>query len=172
MEADLVLVTHDHFDHNAVSRISGHPRVLDEPGLLSDSEYSVQVINGHHARFEEYHFDKNLIFVLEMNGVRFCHLGDNDANITDDLMRQLGRVDLLMIEVDESEHLLSLDEVSTVGFFAKNKKYAGSGGESSGSKGRGVIASRVRRRSRGCGGGIRWASNCRSLRAHKQKCKA
>jgi L-ascorbate metabolism protein UlaG (beta-lactamase superfamily) len=113
LTADLVLVTHPHFDHNAVNKIMGTPEVMNQPGVKEENDYIVYGISGHHARSDKYGHE-NTIFVVEINGIRFCHLGDNDADITDELKQQLGRIDVLLIPVDESEHLLTLGEVAMV----------------------------------------------------------
>ena len=111
LKADFVLVTHPHFDHNAVSKIEGNPQVIDKAEIIQRTDFTIQGITGHHARSRK-HGHRNLIFIIEINGVRFCHWGDNDANVTDELRNELGRIDILMLPVDESEHLLTLSEVA------------------------------------------------------------
>lgn len=113
LEADLVLVTHSHFDHNATGRIRGNPQILNQAGVKRGADYFVQGIRGLHARPEMYG-QENRIFVIEVARVRFCHWGDNSAELTDDLWRRLGPIDVLMLPVDESEHLLTLSEVAKV----------------------------------------------------------
>jgi L-ascorbate metabolism protein UlaG (beta-lactamase superfamily) len=111
LEADLVLVTHEHFDHDAVKGIRGHPQVLDRAGVVRGAEYVVRGIAGHHARADEYGAE-NRVFVLEASGVRTCHWGDNDADPDGALLRALGDVDVLMVPVDGSEHILTMAEVA------------------------------------------------------------
>lgn len=113
VEADLVLVTHAHFDHDAVGQVKGNPEVLDQAGVKRGADYVVQGITGHHARAEAYG-KENRIFVIGVNQVLFCHWGDNDAQVTDDLSRSLGPIDVLMLPVDESEHILTLPQVAGV----------------------------------------------------------
>lgn len=56
----------------------------------------------------------NVMFRLDVGGVRFLHLGDNRAEIPARVRRQLGPVDLLMIPVDDSCHVLSFDRVNSL----------------------------------------------------------
>jgi len=113
VEADLVLVTHTHFDHDAIDRVTGHPEVLDTAGFKRGTDYLIQGLTGRHARAEAYG-KENRILVIQVSGVRFCHWGDNGAQVPDDLSRTLGRIDVLMLPVDESEHVLTLSEVAEV----------------------------------------------------------
>lgn len=107
VRSDLVLVTHDHFDHNASKSVQGNPRIVTEVGTQRIGEFVIHGIAGHHARSKEYHFTENRVFIIEKGGVRFCHWGDNGA-----APPPLGRVDVLFLPVDESEHILRLEEVA------------------------------------------------------------
>ena len=51
------------------------------------------------------------MFRLEVNGVSFLHIGDNRADWPPEVARAVGDVDVLMVTVDDSIHLLTYDEV-------------------------------------------------------------
>ncbi|WP_324716971.1 MBL fold metallo-hydrolase [Carboxydochorda subterranea] len=83
-EADVVTVSHEHFDHNNVQAVQGRPRVFR---ALKDGTWrSVdEQVGGELAirAFPSYHDDrqgqargKNGVFLLEWAGVRIVHLGD------------------------------------------------------------------------------------------------
>ena len=115
LDADLVLVTHAHLDHSGgVYRIVGHPEIITQPGPPMKSpagDYTVQAIAGLHAQPDLAGYGKeNVIFVLEIGGIRFVHWGDNGPKIPMEMLKELGRVDVLMLPVDGSEHLLTLQE--------------------------------------------------------------
>ena len=57
---------------------------------------------------------ENTIFVVESGGVRSCHVGDNRHDIPGHVRAQLGAVDILMVTVDDSCHLLSYDQVDSL----------------------------------------------------------
>jgi len=113
VEADLVLVTHAHFDHDAIGLVKGNPEVLDQAGVRRGADYTVRGVTGHHARPEAYGQD-NRMFVIRVNQVLFCHWGDNDAQVPDDLSNRSGSIDVLMLPVDESEHILTLRQVTEI----------------------------------------------------------
>ena len=54
---------------------------------------------------------ENVMYVVEHEGVRYCHIGDNRHDIPSDVLERLGRVDVLMVTVDDSCHLLTFDQV-------------------------------------------------------------
>ncbi len=56
----------------------------------------------------------NTIFVVELEGVRYAHIGDNRHDVPDADRRDLGRVDVLMVTVDDSNHLLSSEQVDNL----------------------------------------------------------
>ncbi len=106
--ADLVASTHDHFDHNAVALVDGSPARLIGPGRYSAPGISVAGIAEEHAgRWQM----PNALMVVESGGVRFCHCGDNRWNPAPEAVAAAGRVDVVMVPVDDSRHLLSFPEV-------------------------------------------------------------
>lgn len=109
--ADIVLVTHDHFDHNATHRITGDPRIVRTPLELTEGSVSIVGVEDRHAPPDDV---ANTIFVLDIAGVRFCHVGDNRADVPRNLVDVLGAVDVLIVPVDDSSHLLRFWEVDQV----------------------------------------------------------
>jgi L-ascorbate metabolism protein UlaG (beta-lactamase superfamily) len=108
IEADLVLVTHDHFDHNATHRIGGDPRIVRGPEEIRTPEVAVVGFGDRHAHPDDM---TNTVFLLELGGVRLCHLGDNRPDVPQDVVDAIGRVDVLVVPVDDSSHLLRFWEV-------------------------------------------------------------
>jgi len=97
--ADLVLVSHQHHDHNNVEAVKGEPQVIDIPG-----EYSVKGINI--IGLPTYHDDKNgvergqnTVYILETEDMRVCHMGDLGTELTDKQYDTVSGVDILMIPV-------------------------------------------------------------------------
>ena len=98
--ADIVLVTHDHKDHNNVKDIKGDPFVVQSPGEYEVKEVFVQGIPSFHDDSNGKEKGKNTIYVLESEDIRFCHLGDiGQKQLTDEQLEKIDRVDILMISV-------------------------------------------------------------------------
>ncbi len=113
-KADILLISHRHFDHDNREVIFGVRTVLDGPGSLIGPDYRITGIVGHHAHAIKYGMSKNTIYVIDADGVRICHWGDNDGNITGDQAALIGNPDILMLPIDNSKHILNNVEVSSI----------------------------------------------------------
>ncbi len=109
IDADVVLITHDHFDQNAVWKVSGDPQVVREAQQLELEDVAICGVQDQHASPDAM---PNTIFMVETCGIRFCHLGDNRAELPEAAVDAIGRVDVLMLPVDDSSHLLRFWEVN------------------------------------------------------------
>jgi L-ascorbate metabolism protein UlaG (beta-lactamase superfamily) len=77
--ADLVLVTHEHADHNNVALIGGEPRVLRGPQGVGDHDFGFCRVRGVAAFHDEEKGRKrgpNTIYRLELGGLSWVHVGD------------------------------------------------------------------------------------------------
>jgi L-ascorbate metabolism protein UlaG (beta-lactamase superfamily) len=101
VEADLVLVTHEHLDHNAVEAIAGSPTVLrSTSGRLPSPVGEVVAVASEHDEAAGTERGPNSIFVFELDGVRTCHFGDfGQRELRDEQAAAIGHVDLLFLPV-------------------------------------------------------------------------
>ena len=77
VSAELVLVTHEHFDHNGVEVIGGEPAVLrSTAGRLESPVGEVTAIASEHDEAAGTERGPNTIFVFTLDGVRVSHFGD------------------------------------------------------------------------------------------------
>jgi L-ascorbate metabolism protein UlaG (beta-lactamase superfamily) len=99
--ADLLLVTHEHVDHNGVEAIGGSPHVLrSTAGRLESPVGEVVAIASEHDDAAGTHRGPNTIFVFALDGVRVCHFGDfGQTALRDEQAEAIGQVDLLMVPV-------------------------------------------------------------------------
>jgi L-ascorbate metabolism protein UlaG (beta-lactamase superfamily) len=100
LSADILLVTHDHYDHNNVKGVKGDPFVINGPGEYEVKEVFVQGIPSSHDDSNGKEKGKNTIYVIEAEDMRFCHLGDlGQKQLTDEQLERIDGIDVLMIPV-------------------------------------------------------------------------
>jgi L-ascorbate metabolism protein UlaG (beta-lactamase superfamily) len=99
---DIVLVTHDHFDHNNIEGAKEGAFVITGPGEYEKSGIFIEGIKSFHDNVEGKERGLNIIFSIKMEDIRICHLGDLGQNIlTDEQIESIGDVDILMIPVGD-----------------------------------------------------------------------
>ena len=54
------------------------------------------------------------MYRLEVGGLRFLHMGGNRADWPAEVAESVGEVDVLMVTVDDSKHLLTYEEVDSL----------------------------------------------------------
>lgn len=99
LEADMVLVTHQHPGHNYVQAVAGEPRVVDGPGEFEVAGVFVTGIPTFHDDKNGEARGKNTVYMIEMDGLALCHLGDLGHVPTSKIVGELGKVDVLMVPV-------------------------------------------------------------------------
>jgi L-ascorbate metabolism protein UlaG (beta-lactamase superfamily) len=100
VEADVVLVTHEHSDHNGVGAIGGDPQVVRAAGRTQTPVGEVVGIASEHDDTAGSQRGANVIYVFELDGVRVCHFGDfGQMDLRPEQERAIGRVDLLFVPV-------------------------------------------------------------------------
>ncbi|HEX7586573.1 MAG TPA: MBL fold metallo-hydrolase [Patescibacteria group bacterium] len=99
-QADLVLVSHDHPDHNNVAALKGEPAVINIPGEYSVKGISLVGIPSLHKEPQSGE-EKiiNTIFILESEDLRICHLGDLGTDLSEKQLEEINGVDILMIPI-------------------------------------------------------------------------
>jgi L-ascorbate metabolism protein UlaG (beta-lactamase superfamily) len=101
VSADLLLVTHEHFDHNGVEQIDGSPEVIRSTAGRKESPVGeVVAIASEHDEHAGTDRGPNTIFCFDLDGRRVCHFGDfGQAALRDEQAEAIGEVDLLFVPV-------------------------------------------------------------------------
>lgn len=100
VEADVVLVSHGHHDHSAVETVPGDPQVIREAGTYSLApDVRVTAIEACHDDKGGAQRGKNLLFLIEAEGLRVAHLGDLGHLPTEEQVSALAPLDAVMIPV-------------------------------------------------------------------------
>ena len=101
VEAQLLLVTHEHIDHNGVEAVGGDPAILrSTAGKLESPIGEVVAIASEHDEAAGTERGPNTIFVFELDGVRVAHFGDfGQSELRPEQAAAIGEVDLLILPV-------------------------------------------------------------------------
>lgn len=92
--ADVVTVSHEHFDHNNVAPIEGNPQVMRNGGEAKGIKFTG--VATFHDENKGKDRGTNTVFCFEVDGVRVCHLGDLGHKLSDQEAAQIGKVDVLL----------------------------------------------------------------------------
>lgn len=95
--ADIITVSHEHPDHNNIETVQGNPRVVMDSDTIEGFE--ITVINSYHDDVEGKERGKNLIFVIKLDGITLCHLGDLGHQLDENQLSDIGSVDVLFVPV-------------------------------------------------------------------------
>lgn len=101
VEADVLLVTHEHADHNGVEAIAGEPALRrSTAGKLESPIGEVVAVASEHDGAAGTERGPNTIFVFSFDGVRVAHFGDfGQPALRPEQAEAIGQVDLLFIPV-------------------------------------------------------------------------
>lgn len=91
-EAEIIVVTHNHGDHNNIKAVQGNPEVVREVGERIVKGIPINGVKTRHGTFRT----QNIIYCLEVNGIRICHLGDLGHILNETQLVEIGKVDILL----------------------------------------------------------------------------
>jgi len=99
VSADIVTISHAHEDHNNGDSVSDVRKVIDGPGEYEIQDVSIIGTSTYHDDVKGADRGKNTIYLIEMDGLRICHLGDLGHKLSEKQVEDLGEINILMIPV-------------------------------------------------------------------------
>lgn len=97
--ADIVTVSHQHPGHSYVSDIKGGPRLVTGPGEYEIKGVLILGIAAFHDDNKGKDRGKNTIYLMEVDGVAVCHLGDLGHVLTAGQVEEIDHADVLLVPV-------------------------------------------------------------------------
>jgi len=107
LEADVVVTTHNHYDHANVAGLPGQPKVLR--GLTADGEWAsvdetvgdvrIRTVGTYHDEVGGAKRGRNALVCLDAGGLAVVHCGDLGHALSDEQVGAVGPVDVAMIPV-------------------------------------------------------------------------
>lgn len=98
-KADVVTVSHEHYDHNCTSWVAGSPVVVRGPGEHRIGAVGVTGLMSFHDGQRGGRRGANTVFLIEAGGVRVCHLGDLGHMPDRALLDAIGQPHVLLVPV-------------------------------------------------------------------------
>lgn len=104
LSADIVTVSHQHQDHNAVAKVKGtarrnKPFVIEEVGEYEVGGISIFGVKTFHDANGGVERGTNIVFTIVLDDIRVCHLGDLGHELTSDQLSEIGPVDVVLCPV-------------------------------------------------------------------------
>lgn len=111
-QADLILVTHEHHDHNNVEALKGNPVIINIPGEYAVKGVNIVGLSSSHGQIKEP--VPNTAYIIESEELKICHLGDLGEELSEKQLEEIDGVDVLMIPVGGKYTLNGEDAVNLV----------------------------------------------------------
>ncbi len=97
--ADIVTVSHSHFDHSAVETVKGQPVIVNQEGHCRHKGINFSGIKTYHDNSAGKEMGENTAFIIEMDNIRFVHLGDIGHTLSPALIKTFKPCDILALPV-------------------------------------------------------------------------
>lgn len=101
VKADIILCTHSHADHNNAKPVMKKDSVVLESftGIKKMDDITVKGVATFHDDTGGGARGRNSIYVINMEDLTFCHIGDLGHDLADSQIAEIGKVDVLFIPV-------------------------------------------------------------------------
>ncbi len=97
--ADIVTVSHDHFDHNNVAAVKGNPEVVKGSGTKTIKGIQFKGVATYHDESKGGQRGDNVVMCFSVDGIKVCHLGDLGHRLSKEEIGEIGAVDILLVPV-------------------------------------------------------------------------
>jgi len=98
LDANLVTVSHGHEGHSHVQSVRGAYEI-NGPGEYEVAGVTVFGLPTFHDAHQGAEHGRNTVYVIELDDVRVCHLGDLGHPLDDHALEAIGNVDVLLVPV-------------------------------------------------------------------------
>ncbi len=97
--ANLVLISHYHFDHANATLFKGNPKTIDSPGNYTFKAVDIEGIQSYHDKTHGSQRGKNVMYKLKISGFTVGHLGDLGEIPDQKVLDALKDIDILLVPV-------------------------------------------------------------------------
>jgi len=97
--ADVVVVSHDHGDHNNASAVQGKPKVVKGSGTKTAKGIRFKGVATSHDASQGQQRGLNTVFCFTIDDLTLCHLGDLGHVLSPGQVAEIGAVEILFVPV-------------------------------------------------------------------------
>ena len=94
-------MSHAHPGHSFTDGLTGSPRIFCGPGEYEVGGAFISGIGTYHDGEQGAERGKNTVYVVEMEGLTLCHLGDLGHPLNSQTMRDIGKADIVFVPVGD-----------------------------------------------------------------------
>ncbi|MBU0975060.1 MBL fold metallo-hydrolase [Patescibacteria group bacterium] len=104
LSGDIITVSHDHKDHNAIKKVAGtarrnNPFIINKSGEYEVGGISIFGVRTFHDASGGVERGENIVFTALVDGIRICHLGDLGHELSPEQIEDIGSVDVLLCPI-------------------------------------------------------------------------
>jgi L-ascorbate metabolism protein UlaG (beta-lactamase superfamily) len=99
LEAQVVTISHEHPNHSYEAAVPHARYTIKGPGEYEVAGVGVIGVDTFHDDQQGAAHGRNTVYLIELDDVRVCHLGDLGHRLADDDLEALGTVDVLLVPV-------------------------------------------------------------------------
>jgi L-ascorbate metabolism protein UlaG (beta-lactamase superfamily) len=98
--ADIVTISHNHYDHSNSGAIKGNPFIIDGAGEYEIKKVVIRGIDSFHDNKGGKERGPNIVYTVKMEDIKICHLGDlGQESLVNGQLEKIGQVDVLFIPI-------------------------------------------------------------------------
>ncbi|HEY7419841.1 MAG TPA: MBL fold metallo-hydrolase [Ktedonobacteraceae bacterium] len=113
VNASIITVSHQHSGHNHVESVGGRPRVVRGPGEYEISDVLITGVAAYHDNKRGQEYGRNTIYVIHMDDLVICHLGDLGHTLQEEQLEEVADADVLLIPIG-GQHTINATQAAEV----------------------------------------------------------
>jgi L-ascorbate metabolism protein UlaG (beta-lactamase superfamily) len=100
-KADIVTLSHFHRGHSYIEGVADDPKQIKGPGEYEIGGTFITGVASFHDNKKGEVRGKNTIYIIEIDDITLCHLGDLGHPLDSHLIEELGDIDILFLPAGE-----------------------------------------------------------------------
>jgi L-ascorbate metabolism protein UlaG (beta-lactamase superfamily) len=113
INAPIVTISHNHPGHNYAEGVGGNARVVRGPGEYEISDVLITGVPSYHDNKRGAELGRNTIYVIHMDDLVICHLGDLGHTLQEEQLEEVADADILLTPIS-GQHTLNAAQAAEV----------------------------------------------------------